>query len=201
MKSKQTNFKYSDELSALSREFMKLPEIINNMLSTGTEGLTNGNKNIPDFSLPISEGKKVTDNIVNMMNILKSGTDSFTGKLLTGFSETLGIVNSIASILKSISQASSGLGVIGELFSGLLGFIPGIGPALSAVSHASGSNISFLNTGGDMMMNNLNSFSAGSSNPIINHIHITGTMDGQTFLMKNYTIHISNHILKQLEMN
>ena len=184
------------DISALSSEFLKLPEIIKSIVPNVSNRSNNMNSSL---SSPLSESKKVTDNIIKMMNTLNTGTDSFTGKLLTGFSQTLGIVNSISAILKSINDVSSGLGLFGNLFNGifggLLGFIPGAGPALSAVAHAAlrgGQAGGMTPVSGGLpsvsdIRGNVNSYSgSGSNNPIVNHIHISGTMDGQTFLMKNY---------------
>jgi len=132
-----------------------------------------------------NSAKSTESSIKNIMNTLNVGSDTFVGKLLTGFEKVTSIVDDIANIL---SQAMGGKDGGFNLFGAIFGFITG-GPAgaIGGATSGGGGGGGMTYSGGMPSGMDINKYRAipAPSGGTVNHIHISGAMDGQTFLMKN----------------
>src|SRR5205085_10102259 len=74
-------------------------------------------------------------NIDNIMNVLGVGTESFVCQMVAGFNSVFGVISHVVAIIQTLTPGSGGLF---DIFSSLLGFIPGIGGALSVATKGLG---------------------------------------------------------------
>jgi hypothetical protein len=159
------------------------------------------------FKGAFGEVQKISGGITNIMSTLKISTDSFVGKLISGFNTAVTLFQSVLQI----AQGVGGLGsLFGTLFKGAIGFATG-GPAGAAValgaSAASGGGASHAIGGlihgpSGISLNTLSkSPLSGVSNPRyvparaekqpINVI-VQGTMSGQKFFSNEYPVYQNN---------
>lgn len=101
----------------------------------------------------VNGSQQALSNVENIFQILDIGTETFVGKLVSGFQSAISLVGSIVNILSNLSGGGGG-GIFGSLL-GLVGLIPGVGTGVSigasvigGVLGGGGRNIGNLAMGG-----------------------------------------------------
>lgn len=132
----------------------------------------------------VNGSQQALSNVENIFQILDIGTETFVGKLVSGFQSTLSIIDAIAQVIQSINTVKQGVGIL----SSLLSFVPGagfIGTATAGIGSASGGGRNIGNLAGN----------GGGQSPIVNKIYINSSIDTQKFFGDGVTTFYKNRNL------
>lgn len=137
----------------------------------------------------VNGSQQALSNVENIFQILDIGTETFVGKLVSGFQSAISLVGSIVNILSNLSGGGGG-GIFGSLL-GLVGLIPGVGTGVSIGASVIGGVLG----GGGRNIGNLASGSGGGQSPIVNKIYINSSIDTQKFFSDGVTTFYKNRKL------